>query len=120
MKKRQGTGSDRILRYLEKTDDLREVIDVVNQITQESSVFTKRLSFSYSFNGYIAKDVEIAAGATVKIQHFLGTKPLYRLILNQVGNGVITDIPSDWDNKVISIKNNGGERVILSLLIARE
>jgi hypothetical protein len=68
----------------------------------------------------VAKDVVIASGATVKIQHFLGVIPKWRIILRQTGNGVITDVPSEWNTKTISLKNNGAESVTISVLIARE
>lgn len=90
--------------------------DLVDAFVFQSSC----ISIESNFNGFLAKDIEIGSLATVKIQHFLGVIPKYRIILRQTGNGVVTDVPSEWDSKVISLKNNGAEKVIISVLIARE
>ena len=68
----------------------------------------------------MAKDIVILAGSTLGIQHFLGVIPKWRIILRQTGNGVITDVSSEWNTKTISLKNNGAEDVTLTVLIARE
>lgn len=99
---------------------LEQVIEVLNVFATEYNILTRSLSFEKNFDGFIARDVVIAAGATSKVQHFLGVKPQWRVIFTQQGNGVITDIPAEWDDKVISIKNNGAEQVTLTLFIAKE
>jgi hypothetical protein len=104
---------------VEKDEDLDKVIERLNLTIEYLNYIMKSLSFSANFNGYVAT-ATIPATSSVKIQHFLGVKPKYRLILNQTGNGVITDIPSEWTDKVISLYNNGASEVTVTLLIARE
>lgn len=105
---------------LDKSSDLTNVIDKINNITAFLNYFNKNLSFSADFNCYIAENVEIAAGASVTISHYLGVKPRHRIILNQVGNGVIEDTPSGWNNKCIVLKNRGSETVTITVMIVRE
>jgi len=112
--------SARDMELLSQDASLSETIEMLNRLTTSYSTLNKFISIQSNFDGYIAENVVISSGATVKIQHFLGVKPKWRIILRQTGNGVITDIPSEWTDKVISLKNNGGEEVVLSVFIARE
>lgn len=112
--------SDKDMTLLKDTASVEEIISSVNDMANFLSFFTRSISFQSNFDGYIAENVDIAIGATVNIEHFLGVKPKWRIILRQVGNGVISDIPSDWSDKVISLKNNGAEAVTISVFIARE
>lgn len=103
--------------------NLKEVIvelqDTLNFLITEFSFFSKSLSFQSNFDGYIA-EVTFKAGQELKIQHFLGFTPKWRVILKQEGNGVLSDIPSKWNNDFITLKNNGAVSVTASILIARE
>lgn len=95
------------------------VIDSINLIVNYLNFLTKNISLQSNFNCYIA-EAQLAAGAEVKIQHFLGIVPRYRIILRQEGNGVISDIPSGWNTSVIVLKNNGSETVQVTVMIVRE
>jgi hypothetical protein len=99
--------------------DVTKIVAQYNKLINYLNFFNKSISLQSNFNGYIA-EVKIDAGASVKIQHFLGVKPKWRIILKQTGNGVITDIPEEWSENVISLKNNGVESVIVSVFIVRE
>ena len=99
---------------------LEDVIRVFNKLIKSYNFTTKSLSLQSNFDGYLAEDVKIPATSTVLIQHFLGVKPKWRIILKQEGNGVITDIPSSWTDKVIALYNNGAVEVTASILIVRE
>jgi hypothetical protein len=112
--------SDIDLKALKDTSSLEEVILSVNNMTTFLAFFNRSLSLQSNFDGYIAENIVIPAASSLRIQHFLGVKPKWRIILRQVGNGVITDIPSDWDDKVISLYNNGAVQVTLTVFIARE
>ena len=113
--------SDLDFPQLEEDASLEDVIRAYNKIAKGVNFSNKRISIQSNFDGYIAKDVEIAANTSVKIQHFLGVKPKWRIILRQTGNGVITDIPEEWTDKVISLKNNSTtDSVKISVFIARE
>lgn len=105
---------------LDSSADISDVIEKINTITAFINYFNKNLSLRGDFNCYIAEDVQIAAGASVTISHYLGVKPRHRLILNQVGNGVIEDTPSGWNNKFITLKNRGSETVTITVMIVRE
>lgn len=107
-------------KQLDKDADLSKVIEYYNKLAKGINFFNKFISIQSNFDGYIAKDVKIPASSSVQIQHFLGVIPKWRIILRQVGNGVITDIPSEWTTQVVSLKNNGAEEVTLSVFIARE
>jgi hypothetical protein len=102
------------------TSDNEELKLVLNDLIDAFVFQSSSISIESNFNGFIAKDVTIALGSVVKIQHFLGVIPKWRIILRQTGNGVITDISSEWNTKTISLKNNGTDDVIISVLIARE
>ena len=99
---------------------LEDIISRTNDLISNYNTFTKYLSIQSNFDGFIAEDVEIPTLSTISIQHFLGVKPKWRIILRQVGNGVITDIPSEWTDKVVTLYNNGAETVTISVFIARE
>lgn len=99
---------------------LGEAITILNKLIEEQNQLNKSLSIQSNFDGFIAENVKIPATSSLKIQHFLGVKPKWRIILKQEGNGVITDIPSEWNNEVISLFNNGAVEVTLSIFIARE
>ena len=104
---------------ISEDSDLSDVVKSLNLLITQYSDFNKRLSFQNNFDGYIA-EVVFAIGEEKAIQHFLGVTPKFRVILRQTGNGVLTDVTSGWNNKTITIKNNGSVEVTASILIARE
>ena len=108
------------LEMAEDDADLPKVIFLLNKVIESYHGLNKSLSIQSNFDGYIAEDVVFPATTEVKIQHFLGIKPKWRIILRQVGNGVLTDVTSDWDNKVIALYNNGAVEVTATIFIARE
>jgi hypothetical protein len=111
--------ADRDIKQLEDTDDISKVIEVYNQLAKQFNFLNKFISIQSNIDGYIA-NVTIQSGESLAIQHFLGVVPKWRIILKQEGNGVISDIPSGWNDKIITLKNNGSESVNLSVLIAKE
>ena len=100
--------------------DLKETQTVVNIVQEAFSTFTKSISLESNFNAFIGRDVVIKASGEVRIEHFLGVIPKWRIILRQVGNGVITDVATGWNESYITLKNNGTEEVTISVFIARE
>jgi len=105
---------------LDSEATIDQVIESYNTLVTSYNYFNKSISLQSNFDGYIAENVVFAIGAEVKIQHFLGIKPKWRIILRQVGNGVLTDIPSEWNDKTITLKNNGAVEVTATIFIARE
>lgn len=113
--------ADRDFKLLDKDSSMEDVIIRFNEVVKGLNYTNKFLSIQSNFDGYIATDVTIPISSSVKIQHFLGVKPKWRIILRQTGNGVITDIPEEWTDRVISLKNNSStESVVISVFIARE
>lgn len=112
--------SDPELDKVETDAELSQVIDGLNKTINAYNFLSKFISFQSNMDGYIAEDISIAAGATVSIQHYLGVKPKWRIILKQEGNGVISDVPSQWNDKIITLTNNGSVSVIITVFIARE
>lgn len=102
------------------TSDPEELKTKLNALVDAYNTQITRISMDSSFNGYLAENIVVSAGATTTVEHFLGVIPKWRIILRQEGNGVISDIPNEWTSKYITIKNNGAEQVTLSMLIARE
>lgn len=104
------------------TDELplEDVIKGVNELIDEHNFVTKNLSLQVNFNGQIIENIAFAAGETRTIPHGLGIKPKYRVILGQVGNGVLDDIPSGWNNFSIQMKNNGAVSVTATIMLVRE
>lgn len=107
-------------KQLEKAENEGGLFDAFNKLVDVYNSRVNKTPISSGFNGYIAENVVIAASSTLQIEHFLGVKPKWRIILRQVGNGLITDVSEDWTTKYITLKNNGSEEVTLSLLIARD
>ena len=105
---------------LEDDATLQELITKYNKLIKGINFLNKFLSIQSNFDGYVASEVTIPATSSVKIQHFLGVIPKWRIILKQTGNGVITDIPEEWTDKVITLYNNGAVAVKISVFIARE
>lgn len=117
--------ADLELPSLSPTATTEEIINAYNGFIMAYNFISKNLSLQSNFNCFVA-EISFAAtgdpsgGDIQRIEHFLGVKPKWRIILRQTGNGVITDIPDEWNDKVISLKNNGAEKVIASVFIARE
>lgn len=105
--------------YIDKETPKDEVVKRYNELVDEFNFLSKNMSLSSNFNGQIL-ETTISAGDTKTLSHNLGIVPLYRIILRQVGNGVITDVPSDWKANSIKLKNNGSEQVTLTILLVRE
>ena len=108
------------LSKLPKEADLSEVVEKVNEMVAESNFQSKSLSFISNFNGQIIENIVFAAGETKTIPHGLAVKPKYRIIMGQVGNGVLSDIPSGWNKYGIQLINNGAVEVTATIFIVRE
>ena len=108
------------------TEDVSEMKVVLNDLVDALVFQTGNAAIESSFGAYVAKDITFPVVTdpttlgVVKIEHFLGVIPKWRIILRQTGNGVITDVTADWNTRTISLKNNGTEEVTASILIARE
>lgn len=72
-----------------------------------------RLSFNDNFPSFIAQDVTIASGATALIPNQLSVIPNERMIVRQIGSGVITD--GTWDIDTLRLVNSGAVSVTISV-----
>jgi hypothetical protein len=117
---RYRSGADKDLETFE-IEDLQNgnIITKLNKVIDKLDFFNKNISLSKNFSGYEV-EVTFAAGETKDIQHFLGIRPLYRIVLRQEGNGVISDVPSFWNDKTIRLINNGAVQVKATILILKE
>lgn len=99
--------------------ELSEVIDNYNKYINHFNFFSKAFSLQSNFNGFIT-ELTIAASQTVTVEHFLGVIPKWRIILRQTGNGVISDIPEEWNERTVAFYNNGPSTVTFTVFIVRE
>lgn len=91
----------------------------VNGLISSFNRVLKTLSFTKNFQCSIL-EVSFTTGETKIISHLLGVRPKYRIILRQEGNGVLSDIPSRWDDKVAVIINNGAVTVNATIIFLKE
>lgn len=61
-------------------------------------------------------DVTLAANETKRVSHGMSVIPQSRVILRQIGNGLITDT-NDWDEKKIGLINNSANEVKVKILL---
>lgn len=80
---------------------------------------SKGISLTKNFSGS-THELQFSAGETKVISHLLGVRPKFRIILRQEGNGVLSDIPSGWDEKVATIINNGAVTVNATIMFLKE
>lgn len=92
---------------------------IINDLIRDHNFLSRNMSFQSNFDCQVV-NIEFAAGEQKKIPHTLGVTPLFRVILRQEGNGVISDIPSGWTTTSIELKNNGADPVRATIQIVRE
>lgn len=105
---------------LNETDDLGGVIRQLNVLINDYNFFQNHISLKSNLDGQILENLTFAAGEIKTIPHKLGKVPAGRIIIRQEGNGVLSDIPSDWNSKSIKMINNGAVSVTATILIVRE
>lgn len=72
------------------------------------------ISLKYGLSGEIIT-VTFAPNESKIVNHGLGRKPSYRLILRQTGNAVITDVDSAWTEKTVGLLNNSANTVVITI-----
>lgn len=100
--------------------EVSDVIVGVNELINEFNFLAKNFSLKENTDGQLLENIVFAAGEDKVIPHKLGKKPKHRLILNQEGNGVLSDTPSGWNQYQIKIKNNGAVSVTATIMLIRE
>jgi hypothetical protein len=110
----------RPLSKIEKTATTDEIIDQHNELIDSFNFLATRISMSENFDGQIIENISFGAGEDKVINHNLGKTPLFRFILRQEGNGVLSDTPSGWNDFQVQIKNNGAVSVTATIMLLRE
>lgn len=62
-------------------------------------------------------NVSLAPNESKIIPHGLRVLPLYRIILRQTGNGIVTDIDVAWTDKTVGFKNESANALVLKIKI---
>ena len=73
-----------------------------------------RLSLVDNFEAFEVTGLTILAGETAVITNALPGVPSKRLIVRQVGNGVVSD--GVWDSNILRLINNGSDTVTVSVI----
>ena len=76
-----------------------------------------RLNLLENFEAFRVEDLEIASGATGVITNALPIIPSSRIIVRQVGNGLVSD--GVWDINILRLINNGPDTVTVSVIFYR-
>lgn len=107
-----------IIELREIRDDVQDMDALkvrVNEAIVELNYILRNLTM-VNLDGEI-KTVTLPAGATTRISHRLQLIPKYRIILGQVGGGVITD--GEFTSNYIELTNSGGSDAVVSLIIVK-
>ena len=119
MSRGKQTRSSFEMRELEPDSELSDVIFEYNEMVKQISFLFKSLSLQSNFDCQIV-DVSIPATEDFRIYHRLGIPPKFRIILRQEGNGLLTDIPLEWNDKFVTIRNNGAVVVNATIALIKE
>jgi len=112
-------GANPEIPILAEESDISTIIKNTNLLIDSFNFLSRYMSFKNNFDGQII-DISFTAGEEKVISHGLGVKPKHRIILNQEGNGVLSDVPSGWNKFQIKLKNNGAVSVTATVMIVKE
>jgi hypothetical protein len=110
---------NKFLPEFKDEDGEAPLVKKLNVIVSQLNTLLRSLSLSKNFSSS-PLELQFSAGETKVISHLLGVRPKYRIILRQEGNGVLSDIPSGWDDKVATIINNGAVTVNATIMFLKE
>lgn len=77
-----------------------------------------KLSFENNFNGFIVEKQSIPANSEIFIKNTKGTNFKYMTILYQTGNGLVTAGDQAWTTERLTLKNNGSNDIIVTVLFS--
>ena len=112
------TSRRNILELREIRDDVQDLEALkerVNEAIVELNYILRSLTM-VNLDGEI-KTVTLPANSTTRVGHRLQIIPKYRIILGQVGGGLITD--GEFTNNYIELTNSGGSDAVVSLIIVK-
>jgi hypothetical protein len=98
---------------------LEDVISEWGKMVDQLNFLSRNFSIQSNFNCQVL-DLEFSASEQKRVFHRLGSVPRYRLILRQEGNGLITDVPLEWTDNYITLKNNGAVAVKITVALLKE
>tara|TARA_R110000744_G_scaffold371682_2_gene482856 strand:- start:298 stop:645 length:348 start_codon:yes stop_codon:yes gene_type:complete len=96
--------------------EVSEVISNLNETIVELNFIIRQLTMS-NLDGEI-KSVTIPASGKLVVSHRLKTIPRHRIILKQVGGGLITD--SQFTSNYIELNNSGVTDANITIIILKE
>lgn len=96
--------------------DISELVTELNNTIVELNFILSRSTFS-NMDAEI-KEVVIPAGDTMTVSHRLKTIPRHRIVLKQLGGGVITD--GKFTSNYIQLINSGVTDAIITILVLKE
>ena len=88
-------------------------------LIRKLTVGLKKLSFTENFDSVDVEDIEIASGSEVTVRNKLTYIPTKYIITSQTGNGLITKGDTPWTRSALYFKNNGTEKVTISVTFMR-
>jgi archaellum component FlaF (FlaF/FlaG flagellin family) len=104
-------------KKIESFETMEEVATAYNDLVTELNWILKNISFT-NMNCEI-QTVTLTATGSTRINHSLKVIPKYITILRKDGVGVVYDVPTEWNQKYITLTNSGAEQTI-TLAIFRE
>lgn len=110
---------DQIRRFLSEDEPNEYLLKHLNKFIDAFNGGINKLTIDDNIDGQIISDIIIPSGSEIAIAHKLRIKPRYRIILRQLGNGLITDGVTEWTDTKIYLKNNGGVDVTVSICVMR-
>lgn len=91
----------------------------LSQVLKELSTGLNRLDLGDNFVGF-QTTVTIAAGAESAIRNKLAPHiPTKMLVLNQTGNGLLTNSGTPWTTNYVYVVNNGAVSVTATILFQK-
>jgi hypothetical protein len=113
------TKTRNIVELQEIDPDITEISSLVRELNNtivELNFILSRFTLS-NLDGEI-KSVTIPASGTLVVSHRLKTIPRHRIILKQVGGGLITD--GNFTPNYIELNNSGVSDAIITIIILKE
>ena len=100
----------------EYVTDVEEIKRVYNDNITELNYILRNLTLS-NLDGEIVT-VTIPALSSLRINHKLRLIPKYRIILKQIGGGLIRDL--EYTPTYIELENTGADDAIITLIIVKD
>lgn len=104
------------LAELTEDQDLEQSKESLNESITEINYVLRNLNLR-NFDGEIIT-ATLAAGATTRVPHKLSIVPKYRIILKQVGGGLVTD--GEYTKEYIELINGGGSDAVVTIIIVKD